>query len=214
MKRLLFLLCVLLGCAGGYAQRDDSAVALLNRLSAKYKTSTGTRVKVKITIDDTKTKTHQGVSGTLTAQGRKFRLVTPAATMLFDGKTLYTYNKQSDEVTVSEPEADEVKDLDPTAVLTVYKQGYKIDKPEEGTRGGHRTALVKLYPENLDESFFKVEMLIDTDANMPLGITTFSKNGVTNRIDILAIETGQTFPAKEFTFSPDQFPGAEIVDIR
>ena len=135
-------------------------------------------------------------------------------TNLFDGKSLYTYSKQSNEVTISEPEQEEVESLDPTAVLSSYKTGYKIDKPEEGMRMGHKTALIKLYPEDLDESFFKVEMLIDVDANMPLSITTYSKNGVTNCISILSIETNLTIPDKEFAFSNDRFPGAEIVDIR
>ena len=214
MKKLFALLFALLCLTCGYAQKDDASVKLLNQLSAKYKNSTGTRIQVKIAIDDTKTKTHQGVSGTLTAKGRKFHLATQAATLLFDGKSLYTYSKQSNEVTISEPEQEEVESLDPTAVLSSYKTGYKIDKPEEGMRMGHKTALIKLYPEDLDESFFKVEMLIDVDANMPLSITTYSKNGVTNCISILSIETNLTIPDKEFAFSNDRFPGAEIVDIR
>lgn len=197
-----------------FAQQDATSAALLNNLSAKYKNSTGTRIQLKITVDDSKTQMHQTINGTLTTKGRKFHLVTPAATMLFDGKTLYTYSKQSNEVTISEPEEEEVKDLDPTAVLGSYKSGYKIEKPEEGSRAGHRTALIKLYPENLNESFFKVEMLIDQDANMPLSITTFAKNGVTNTIAILSIETNQSFSDKEFAYSADRFPGAEIVDIR
>ena len=57
-------------------------------------------------------------------------------------------------------------------------------------------------------------MLIDQDANMPLSITTFAKNGVTNTIAILSIETNQSFSDKEFAYSADRFPGAEIVDIR
>ena len=130
MKKLLTLLFVSLCMTAAFAQQDATSAALLNNLSAKYKNSTGTRIQLKITVDDSKTQMHQTINGTLTTKGRKFHLVTPAATMLFDGKTLYTYSKQSNEVTISEPEEEEVKDLDPTAVLGSYNPVTRSTNPK------------------------------------------------------------------------------------
>ena len=103
MKKLFTLLLAALSMSVAFAQQDAASVALLNKLSAKYKSSTGTRIQLKISVEDSKTQMHQTINGTLTTKGRKFHLATPAATMLFDWKALYTYNKQANEVTISEP---------------------------------------------------------------------------------------------------------------
>ena len=211
-----WILCVLfaLGVLAIQAQTDDASMKLLSKVSSTYKSSTGTELKIKITIDDSKTKMHQAASGTLKTKGCMFVLQSDMATMLFDGKDLYAYNKKTNEVTISEPEAEELEEVDPTSIINQYKTGYKIDKPEELTVNGRPAKLVKLYPEDRDQEFFKIEMYVYTDTYQPCKMITFSKNGVQNTIVIEKMETNKQFPANTFVFDKQKYPNAEIIDIR
>ncbi|MBP5319263.1 MAG: outer-membrane lipoprotein carrier protein LolA [Paludibacteraceae bacterium] len=210
------ILCLLLVLTAGVlsAQTDEAAVKLLTKVSSVYKNSTGTELKIKITIDDSKTNLHQSAAGLLKTQGRKFMLQSDMATLIFDGKDLYSYNKQSNEVTISQPEDEELDEVDPTSIMNQYKTGYKIDKPENQTIGNRPVSVIKLYPEDRSQEFFKVEIYIYTDNYQPYKIITYSKNGVQNTITIEKSTLNQKFAADTFVFDAKKYPNVQIIDIR
>lgn len=197
-----------------FAEVNEEAVALLDKTSNLYKQSTGTEMSLKISIDDAQTGQKTSVNGNLKTRDKRFVLTTSFATMNFDGKNLYIYQPDVNEITISSPAESEISDMDPTQIMSMYSEGYQIPKPEYTTENGKKVAIVSLYPEDKAEDFHRLSLKIDMSNYCPLQITTYGKNGMTNTIDILKIDTNKNFSEKELIFDLKKYPKAQIIDIR
>lgn len=193
---------------------DATAIELLDKTSSIYKQSTGTELSLRIGIDDAQSGQKQSVNGTLKTRDNRFVLATSFATMHFDGTTLYIYQPDVNEITISSPAESEISDMDPTQIMSMYSEGYQIPKPEYTTENGKKVAIVSLYPEDKAEDFHRLSLKIDMSNYCPLQITTYGKNGMTNTIDILKIDTNKNFSEKELIFDLKKYPKAQIIDIR
>lgn len=197
-----------------FAEVNEEAVALLDKTSSLYKQSTGTEMSLKISIDDAQTGQQTSVNGNLKTRDKRFVLTTSFATMNFDGTNLYIYQPDVNEITISSPAESEISDMDPTQIMSMYSEGYQIPKPEYSTENGKKIAIVSLYPEDKAEDFHRLSLKIDLSNYCPLQITTYGKNGMTNTIDILKIDTNKNFSEKELIFDLKKYPKAQIIDIR
>ena len=197
-----------------FAEVNEEAVALLDKTSNLYKQSTGTEMSLKISIDDAQTGQQTSVNGNLKTRDKRFVLTTSFATMNFDGTNLYIYQPDVNEITISSPAESEISDMDPTQIMSMYSEGYQIPKPEYSTENGKKIAIVSLYPEDKAEDFHRLSLKIDLSNYCPLQITTYGKNGMTNTIDILKIDTNKNFSEKELIFDLKKYPKAQIIDIR
>ncbi|MBO7160343.1 MAG: outer-membrane lipoprotein carrier protein LolA [Paludibacteraceae bacterium] len=197
-----------------FAEVNEEAVALLDKTSNLYKQSTGTEMSLKISIDDAQTGQQTSVNGNLKTRDKRFVLSTSFATMNFDGTNLYIYQPDVNEITISSPAESEISDMDPTQIMSMYSEGYQIPKPEYSTENGKKIAIVSLYPEDKAEDFHRLSLKIDLSNYCPLQITTYGKNGMTNTIDILKIDTNKNFSEKELIFDLKKYPKAQIIDIR
>lgn len=197
-----------------FAEINAEAVALLDKTSSIYKNSTGTEIEIKINIDDAQTGQKSSINGKLKTRDKRFVLTTSFATMNFDGTNLYIYQPDVNEITISSPTESDVKDIDPTQIMSSYSEGFQIPQPEYKTENGKDIAIISLYPEDKSEDYFRLSLKVDTATNFPLQITTYGKNGMTNTIDILKIETNKNFSEKELLFDLQKYPKAQIIDIR
>ncbi len=139
-----------------FAEVNQEAVALLDKTSNLYKNSTGTEMSLKISIDDAQTGQKTSVNGNLKTRDKRFVLTTSFATMNFDGTNLYIYQPEVNEITISSPAENEISDMDPTQIMSMYSEGYQIPKPEYITENGKKIAIVSLYPEDKAEDFHRL----------------------------------------------------------
>ncbi len=214
MKKLLISLVCLLQTLLVMATVDATAIELLDKTSSIYKQSTGTELSLRISIDDAQSGQKQSVEGTLKTRDKRFVLSTSFATMNFDGTTLYIYQPDVNEITISKPAESEISDMDPTQIMSNYNEGFQIPKPEFTTRNGKEVAIINLYPEDRSEDYFKLSLTIDAKTYMPIQISTHGKNGMVNTIDILKIEVNKNYSDKELYFDLKKYPKAQIIDIR
>ncbi len=211
MQKLLLTLAITLISICVFAQNNAESVDILEKVSEKYTNSTATEIKINIAIKDEKTGEHNSLNGTLKAKEKNFILSTSLASIMFDGKFMYTYNKRAKEIMISEPEHEEVKDIDPTAILNSFREGYKISEPTYN----NEMATISISPVDIEEDFYKTEIVINTKDYTPKKITTYAKNGVVNTNEIIYIKTNVDINPKEFIFNADNYPkDVQIIDIR
>lgn len=197
-----------LGTKGGSV--NEKSLALLNTVSNIYKSSTGTQIELKITLLDNKTGKSGTTTGTLKTAGSKFNLTTNFALMVFDGKTLNVFDKQNKELQISTPSSDEVSSIDPTAIISMFKEGYKISEPEYSGD----IAVVRLYPEDRASDVSMIMISINTKTNTPTTIKSCGKNGVDNIVEIIKIDVNQKFPESTFELNIDKYKNVQIIDLR
>ncbi len=144
-------------------------------------------------------------------KGERFHLSMSGIDTYFDGKTQWVYMAADNEVTITEPLLDEIKDLSPIAMIEFYAATHRIVKDTE-----HRSndnLYVNLFPNDLEAEHFKISMIVGKD-NLPRKITIHQKNGDNIEFNWDTINKVAEVDNKAFTFNPKEFRNVYINDMR
>lgn len=214
MNRLLrFLGVILLSTSQLFAQTDTNAAKILKGVSSKYKSYSSLNASFVLTILDQKTKKQEQQAGTVTIKGMMFNLSMNNQTVQSDGKTTWTYLKESNEVQVS----DNVNDpnaISPTNIFTMYEKGFKSKFIADKTVNGKLMQMLELVPEDTKKSFFKVQLMIDKSGQFVSEAKIFDKNGNIYTYTIQKFNPNAPAATDVFVFNKAKYPGVEIVDLR
>lgn len=213
-KFFLATFFALLAASPMYAGINPQALEILDKTSSLYKNKGDMQLEMNIVFKDEKTKSEKSAKGTLKTQGRKFLMDTEFAEMLFDGKYMYVYASDAGELTITEPDHEEMSGMDPTAILELYKKNFKVEAPETVKKNGKNLYSIDLFPENLNTEFFKLNITVNQNDYSIYSVSTYAKNGVTNTIEINKTSVGQNFPEDMFVFNKAKYPDAILIDLR
>ena len=130
----------------------------------------------------------------------------------YDGQTLWTYRKSTNEVNITTPTPAEKQDINPYQFINVYKKGYSYVSKETTLRGKacYEIHLTATSPSN---KLKKMTIFIDKRTYYPLRVC-LQRNKSTTEINILSCATKQKFKEATFKFKKADFPGVEIIDLR
>ena len=200
MKRTVLLLSLLVSVLM-FAQAQ-TAESVLDKCAKKISAKSG------VTADFVMESTQYGnSSGTISVKGQKFMATTAAATMWFDGKTLWTYMSKNNEVNVTNPSEAQLQALNPYNFIHMYKKGYSYAMTKSASSYVvHLTATDS--KRKVQEMFITIESkgYAPTVVKMRQGQkwSTFTvKNLKTSKLDDAL-----------FRFNSREFPTAEVIDLR
>jgi outer membrane lipoprotein-sorting protein len=212
MKNLFLVLVTLLSVSNLNAQdQDPKAKVILDDISKttkSYKTIT-TDYSLIITNKDKKQTDKQ--TGKIQVKGTKFRLEIPGNSILCDGKTVWTFNKEANEVSIKnyEPSADDA--LDPTKIFTMYENGYKykFDKEEAGL------TIINLYPSVKPEKkkFHTIKLYVDKPKKQVKKMIMLMKDGGTQTYELKTLTPNLDILENQFVFDSKACK-CEVIDER
>ena len=209
MKTSLTILLILFSSIGFSQGKDPKAIALLDEVSAKAKAYKSIKVEFSYTMVNLKAKINEEKSGTLLVSGDSYKMTAAGQTVICDGKTIWTYISESNEVQVN---ALENKDdaLTPSKLLTSYNSNFKskIIKSADNT-----VESVELIPTT-GKNFTKAILGIDKAKKQVKSFTLFDKSGNTFTYKIKSYLTDTPVTNADFTFDAKKFPGVEVIDMR
>lgn len=193
----LILLLAALQCFG---QKDARAREILDALSSAYGKSAGTEIVFGGTVD-----------GTIELKGDKFVLECGGIKSWFDGKTLWSYIEDSEEVNISTPTPEELQSINPYAMLGIYKTGFNYSYAGTESINGSVCKKVVLTPEKKQDI---KEISITVDGRMrPAGIEIKNNSGDTQKFTVKEYKS-VNLADSYFKFNPKDYPGVEIIDLR
>lgn len=150
------------------------------------------------------------INGSILLAGNRFRLTTPDLTTWFDGKTQWAYSPAAGEVNISEPTAEELMQINPFAIIA----GMQTDYTPRRLKSPAGSDIIQLTPKANSE-YRKIIVTFNTATKLPSEIAITTTDNSTTKISLRNISTGKkTPPASAFRFSPEKYPGVEIVDLR
>ena len=158
------------------SQTDPKAQEILKGVSAKYKSYKSLIASFKLNLLDKKSNKSQNQTGTVTLKGIMYNLVMADQQVMCDGKVMWTYLKESNEVQVSEAET-KTDALSPTTIFTMYEKGFKTKFIAEKSVGGVVMQQIELYPEDNKKNYFKVLINISKKDKYLNNAKVFDKNG-------------------------------------
>ena len=136
-----------------FAQNDKKATAILDEVSAKTKLYKTIKIDFTYAMDNAKEKIHDKFKGTLLSKGDKYKLTAAGQDVISDGKTMWTYLKDANEVQINNAGEDD-DSFTPTKLLSGYSKDYKSKFIEE--KGNDQ--IIELYPLKKGKTFTKVQL--------------------------------------------------------
>lgn len=180
----------------------QSAKTVLDKTAAVVSNKNGVSAGFKITAGQ-----YGNLSGTIAVKGQKFQASTPQVNVWFDGKTQWTLMKSSNEVSVSNPTANELAAINPYNFINIYRSGYKYDMKTVGNEFQvHLTATDK--SRKIQEMYINV----NKSSYVPSQVKMM-RGGKWSTITISNFKKA-SLSDSQFRFNPKSYPDAEIIDLR
>ena len=195
------------------AQSDPKAQEILKGVSAKYKSYKSVSTSFKLNLLDQKSKKTTVQSGTVSLKGAAYNFAMSGQTVMCDGKTTWTYMKESNEVQVSDNKPS-VDAISPTTIFTMYEKGFKSKFLADKKVSGKAIQLIELTPDDSKKSYFKIQLTIDKAGKYVSEAKVFDKNGNIYTYSIVKFTPNTIVTDDLFSFNKAKYPGVEIVDLR
>lgn len=195
------------------AQTDAKATEILKGVSAKYKSYKSLQASFKLSRLDQKIKKTDNFSGAITISGTRYSFTLQDQTVLCDGKTTWTYLKESNEVQISEAKPSEGA-ISPTTIFTMYEKGFRTKYIGEKKTAGKTIQQIELTPEDAKKNYFKIVLSIDKAGKFVSEAKIYEKGGAILTYSIVKFIPNAAVSEDTFTFNKSKYPGVEVVDLR
>lgn len=187
----------------------QDARAILDQTSFRLSKMGGIKAVFTLQADG-----RQPVKGILCMKGNKFFLEAAGMQTWFDGRTQWSYVPANEEVTVSQPTAEELQSINPYTLLYIYKQGYGLTLGKTNRLRDKSVNEIVMTADNARQPLQHIVLYIDKATNLPLQIHTTGRGGEKTVVDIILCHTGQTYNDDFFTFDVQAHPDVEVIDLR
>ncbi|TAE00077.1 MAG: outer membrane lipoprotein carrier protein LolA [Bacteroidetes bacterium] len=214
MKKTILLFFAIFCCFSQIFAQDAAAKAILDAMSDKYKKMKGYKADFTYQLSSDAEKVTDNVKGTISVKGDKFRLKVGKQEIFNNGKTVWTYLKDENEVTITNPKAEDKEMSSPTEIYSMYKKGFKFLFIEESKVGNTLCEIIDLTPENKNLNYFKVRLSIDKATKMIKNWRIFEKTGRKYTYQIENFQANTDLEDSFFSFDKSKYPKVEEVDLR
>ncbi len=211
-KTLFFICSTFFLFAASSAQ--NSADQLLDKMSAKIKSSNGMKASFELQVRMPNGKIKDRQKGVLQSKGSSFNIKMGDNEMICDGTTLWNYNTKMKEVQINDYDPDETSISPEKLFNSSFKKDYNYKYAGMRVMNKKAYKVVRLFPKNKDGQFTQVELLINPKTNLIYRgyLTDNGKNVYV--YTVRNINLGQNIPSSTFNFSQTAHPGVTVLDLR
>ena len=216
MKKILLLIFIGLVASPFLSNseiQDNRSSVILNKLSKTYKTYKSVKASFKIKIDNKQNNTSVTQAGVLYQKGKKFKVNISGQEISCDGKTIWTYIEDANEVQISKFDPKSI-DINPSEIFTIYEKGFLHSYSGQKKVGSSTLDIVKLTPVDKNKSYFLVKLSVDKLANKIKEMSVHNKNGLITTYSISKFEPNVNINDSYFKFNPKDKPGVIEIDLR
>lgn len=216
MKKILLLILIGLVASPFLSNseiQDNRSSVILNKLSKTYKTYKSVKASFKIKIDNKQNNTSVTQSGVLYQKGKKFKVNISGQEISCDGKIIWTYIEDANEVQISKFDPKSI-DINPSEIFTIYEKGFLHSYGGQKKVGSSTLDIVKLTPVDKNKSYFLVKLSVDKLANKIKEMSVHNKNGLITTYSISKFEPNVNINDSYFKFNPKDKPGVIEIDLR
>jgi outer membrane lipoprotein-sorting protein len=208
-KNLIIIVALCLNALGAIAQ-DAKAKAILDAVSANLKTMKTMKANFTLSISKTK-ETKKGI---VSMKGTKYFVSIGNGQEIYcDSKTIYTFTKSANELTVNDFDPNE-NTFTPTKLFSnFYDKEFKSKFVGEKKTGATTVNIIELTPTK-SKQFVKVEVTIDKAKNTIISGKIFEKNGNIMSYTMSNLQANPVLADNLFVFDQKKHPGIEVIDLR
>jgi len=211
-KKFLISLALIFLTPYAFSQ-DKKAETILKDVSAKTKSYKSIHIDFTMISENKASSKKELREGSLLNKGDKYKLNLAGQTVISDGKTVWTYIKDANEVQInSVGENDDA--FTPSRLLSSYTENYKTKFAGDKQLEGKAVYFIDLTPLKKGKSFTRVRLTVDKIKSQLMNVAVYNKDGSTFTYKIKKFITNQPVAESEFLFKAGNYPGVEIIDMR
>ena len=209
MKKILYTLLLLaLATQGLNAQNAAKGKEILSAMSKKYKSYTTVKADFKYILEVQSEKFKEEQKGTFSLKGQKFKLEMNDQSVFCDGKLIWTYLKDANEVQINKFDPKSMN-ISPTEIFTMYEKGFLY--AYMGDEGNYQ--LVELTPNDKKVNYFKVKIYVDKIKSVIAKAKIYEKNGNIFTYEITNLVPNSPMADNSFTFDKTKYPKVTVTDL-
>ncbi len=201
---------------GAWAKEELTPRMVLDKACSWLDDAQGT--SINFTLTSLEGKTVKGTtSGSMDMKGSKYRLRSKEVMAWYNGCLQWTMQKGDTEVNLTEPTVEEQHTTNPYSLLRLYKSESLFDaKMKQGKlSNGAQGYKVYLTAKATNTSQLR-EVFVEVASDGYRLVRISFRQGRENwtRIVIDKIETGVGLTDQDFVFPAQEYPDAEVIDLR
>lgn len=208
--RYLTTLLLIVFTFSAFAQNDPKAKEILDKAAAKFKAYPAAEVDFTLAMENKAENIKETHEGKAWMKGNLYKLNLMDVENYYDGKVIYTYMPEVEEVNIKTPSDEEEGFLNPASLFDIHNQGFnqKLLSTSNGI------AYIELYPKE-KKNVEKIGVWVKTSASTIEKVISFGKDGNNVVISVNNIKSLVPVPADSFfKFDTTQHPEVEVIDMR
>lgn len=166
------------------AQNDADAEAVLEKVSEVYSQIESGQGKFTMIIENLEAGVNENQTGFFFIKDDMYRIESDMLDRVTNGETVWTYFKDDEELQITDFDPEE-EEINPAEIFNLYTKDYSYPEYKDTTIDSFEFHVIDLYPNDEQESYAKVSLIINKVSNFIVKAVVESKNGsfVTYQID-------------------------------
>jgi outer membrane lipoprotein-sorting protein len=191
---------------------DKKSIAILDDVSNKTKSYKTIRIEFTYKIEEKAGGINESKYGVILLKGDKYNLDISGQNVISNGKTVWTYIKDADEIHINNanPEDDNISF---NKLLTNYNKDFRSKLIKQDKLNGEDVYIIDLMPKK-GKSFHRVRLTVSVQKKQVMNAAIYDKNGTTYTYSLKKFIPDQPLKDDTFVFKPSDHPKAEVIDMR
>ncbi|MFZ9388095.1 MAG: LolA family protein [Chitinophagaceae bacterium] len=200
--------------AGAQAKNDPAAKAILDAVSAKFKTFKTVQAGFNYKVENAAGKALSSKNGTIQMKGTKYHVLFSGQEIFCNGVTVWNYDKAANEVTISNLDASSGM-ITPQKLFTdFYNRDFLYLLNGEKKVGGKMIQEIEMTPVDKSKPFHKVYLQVDKNSKTIYSTRVLENAGNRYAYTVTSMKTNSPLADNLFVFDKKNYPGVEEVDLR
>ena len=195
-------------------KNDPEAKKVLDAVSTKFKTFTTVQAGFTYKVENSTGKAISSKTGNILMKGTKYKVSFGTNEIFCDGKTVWNYDKNSNEVTISNLDASGGMITPQKLFTNFYDKDFLYIMNGEKKAGTKTLQEIEMTPTDKSKPFHKVYVQVDKNAKTLHSTKVLENGGNKITYTVSSMKTNQAIADNLFTFTKSKYPGVEEVDLR
>ena len=208
---LTALLIATLFTTGALAQNEPTAKAILDKVSAKFKTLTTVQATYALNVTNRAGKNAGKKTGQILLKGQKYKITDKSMEITSDGRKMWKYEPAANEVTISAVD-NSGSGITPQKLFTNFYDKDFTYKSNGNKKVGTKTlSEIELTPIDKSKNYQKVLVYVDQKQQMIVLSKIYENTGNVYEYSISKLKTNAPLADNIFTFDKSKHPGVDEI---
>ena len=195
-------------------QSDPEAKKILDQASAKIKAYPAIQASFTFELQDAQGKAQGTKKGSFSMKGNKYKVLLTGQEIISDGTTVWTYDKSSNEVTITKVDGSSGSVSPQKLFTSAYDKDFLYKLNGDQKVAGKTVQEIEMTPVDKTLNFHKIYLYIDKATHLVSSGKMLDKSGSRYLYSIGNINGKTPIPDATFAFNKATHPGVEEVDLR